>query len=134
MHYLSYPSLAYPYSHPWSIIANSSIIAQTDITSEPQNPFPPVSTKRLNTSAQRFQELMKQADLLTDKIVTSNEFAHELMNAAQLSNTKKVEELILTTGITLTIETKFTPTGISVTLANSEVEGGCCNLLMTLHW
>jgi hypothetical protein len=88
----------------------------------------------LNTSAKKFQELTKQANLLAGKIVNSKEFAHELMEAAQLSNTKKVEELILSTGITLKIKTYFNPTGIRIELNNSENEVVCCNLLMTLKW
>jgi hypothetical protein len=88
----------------------------------------------LNTSAKKFQELTKQANLLAGKIVNSKEFAHELMEAAQLSNTKMVEELILSTGITLKIKTYLNPTGIRIELNNSENEVVCCNLLMTLKW
>ncbi len=88
----------------------------------------------LNISAKRFQELLKQADLLAGKIVNSKEFAHDLMEAAQLSNTKKVEELIQSTGITLKIKTHYNPTGIRIELTNSENEVGCCDLLMTLYW
>ena len=78
---------------------------------------------------------MKQADLLVNKIVNSNEFAFELMDAAQLSNTKKVEELILSTGITIKLKTNYTPTGILIDLDNSEDdEGGCCQLRMALKW
>ncbi|KAA0967007.1 hypothetical protein FQ087_05655 [Sporosarcina sp. ANT_H38] len=77
---------------------------------------------------------MKQADLLAGKIVNSKEFAHDLMEAAQLSNTKKVDELILSTGITLKIKTYFSPTGIRIELTNAGNEGSCCNLLMTLKW
>ncbi|MBO0586855.1 hypothetical protein I2484_06030 [Sporosarcina sp. E16_8] len=77
---------------------------------------------------------MKQADLLAGKIVNSKEFAHELMEAAQLSNTKKVEDLIVSTGITLKIKTYFSPTGIRIELNNDESAGDCCHLLMTLKW
>ncbi len=131
MHYNPYPHWAYPYSNPrW--LYNEHLQPQTVL--RPPSPFPSINTQVLNTSAQRFQELLKQADLLAGKIVNSKEFAHELMEAAQLSNTKKVEELIVSTGITLKIKTYFSPSGIRIELNNAENEGGCCNLLMKLQW
>lgn len=134
MHYISYPSLAYPYFHPRMITSNSKVTNHVNTVLKQENSFPPVITKRLNTSAQRFQELMVQADLLIDRIISSNEFSYELMTAAQLSKTKEVEELILSTGITIKVETKFTPSGIHINLKNSDEGVGCCDLLMTLHW
>lgn len=133
MHYISYPSLAYPYFHP-RLATTSKVTSHVNTALDRENSFPPVKTKRLNTSAQRFQVLMEQADLLIDKIISSNEFAYELKTAAQLSETKKVEELILSTGITIEVETKFTPSGIQINLKNSDEGGSCCDLLMTLQW
>lgn len=78
---------------------------------------------------------MKQADLLAVKIVDSDEFAISLMDAAQHSNTVKVQKLVLSTGITSKVETKFTPSGIRIKLDNSvEEHDDCCNLIMSLHW
>ena len=131
MHYISYPSLADPYFHPPMKATNSKV---ANMVLKHETSFPPVNTKRLNTSAQRFQELMRQAELLIDRIANSNEFSYELMTAAQLSQTKKVDELILSTGITLKVETIYTPSGIHINLKNSEDGAGCCDLLMTLHW
>ncbi|WP_255452156.1 hypothetical protein GGGNBK_12190 [Sporosarcina sp. ANT_H38] len=131
MHYYPYPQWVYPYSDPrW--LFNNNLQPQTVLS--PPNPFPSINTQVLNTSAHSFQELLKQADLLAGKIVNSKEFAHDLMEAAQLSNTKKVDELILSTGITLKIKTYFSPTGIRIELTNAGNEGSCCNLLMTLKW
>ena len=69
MHYIYYPYLAYPNYHPRQVVPtrfNESLQSQTALM--PQNPFPPINTKLLNSSAQRFQELMKQANLLVEKI------------------------------------------------------------------
>ncbi|WP_255551148.1 hypothetical protein [Sporosarcina sp. E16_8] len=131
MHYNPYPHWTYPYSDPRRLF-NEQLHPQTVL--KPPSPFPSINTQVLNTSAQRFQELLKQADLLAGKIVNSKEFAHELMEAAQLSNTKKVEDLIVSTGITLKIKTYFSPTGIRIELNNDESAGDCCHLLMTLKW
>ncbi|MEK4403323.1 hypothetical protein MKZ26_02620 [Sporosarcina sp. FSL K6-6792] len=131
MYYNPYPHWANPYSNPlW--LYNEHVQPQTVLS--PPSPFPSINTQVLNTSALRFQDLLKQADLLASKIVNSKEFAHELMEAAQLSNTKKVDELIVSTGITLKIKTNFSPTGIRIELNNDENPGECCHLLMTLKW
>jgi hypothetical protein len=140
MQFIPYPHWAYPYSDPRWLVPDGYVSArfneylQSQTASIPQSPFPSINTQMLNTSAKKFQELTKQANLLAGKIVNSKEFAHELMEAAQLSNTRKVEELIISTGITLKIKTYFSPTGIRIELTNSENGGDCCNLLMTLKW
>lgn len=134
IHFISYPSLTLAYSHSQAVAINTDTEIHDNPDLQQTSPFPPVSIERLNTSAHNFQKLMRQADLLISKIVTSNEFAFELMEAAQLSNQKKVEKLILSTGISLKLETNYTPTGILIDLDNSEDGGGCCNLLMSLKW
>ena len=96
--------------------------------------FPPVDVGGLTDSARQFQKLMEQAGLLINSINRSRQFAFDLMNAAQLSDEKRVNELIRSTGITIKMETKFTPTGIQIILDNSEMEGGCCKLLIALRW
>ncbi len=132
MYYNPYPHRAYPYSDPLWLFNEHLLQSQAPL--RPQSPFPPINTQVLNTSAQSFQELLKQADLLAAKIVNSREFAQKLMEAAQLSNTKTVEELIVSTGITLKIKTYFTPSGIRIELNNAANAGDCCNLQMSLKW
>ena len=121
MHYVYYSTLTSHRQSPTQNAVDPSL-------------FPPVDPRLLHTSAQKFQKLMGEANKLVDKITSSNEFAYELMNQAQLSNTKKVEELIKSTGITVKVETSFTPTGIHIKLDNSEVQGRCCQMAMLLRW
>jgi len=73
---------------------------------------------------------MQQAQLLTDKIDESEQFAHDLMNAAQLSNKTEVEKLIASTGITIKFETNYTPDGIRIIFTDSD----CCKLTLNLTW
>lgn len=96
--------------------------------------FSEVNTQQLEISAHRFQELMKQANLLVNKIANSKQFAHALMFAAQQSDEKTVNELIKSTGVTIDIKTTFTPTGIRIVLDNTEKPGDCCDLLIALRW
>jgi len=95
-----------------------------------RNPFPSINTVKLKTSAKRIKIIMQQAQLLTDKIDESEQFAHDLMNAAQLSNKTEVEKLITSTGVTIKFETTYTPDGIRIIFTDS----GCCKLTLALSW
>ncbi len=94
------------------------------------NPFPSVNTNKLKISAQRVKGIMQQAQLLTDKIDGSEQFAHDLMDAAQKSNKSEVEKLIISTGITMKFETNYTPDNIRIVFTDSE----CCKLTLVLSW
>jgi len=73
---------------------------------------------------------MQQAQLLTDKIDSSQQFAHDLKNAAQLSNKTEVEKLITSTGITTKFETNYTPDNFRIHLMDS----ACCGVTLILNW
>lgn len=133
MYFVPYSYVAYPYYYPqWQAYNNESVHPRISLQS--QNQFPPVDTKQLHTSAEKFQEIIREARLLIDKIVSTPSFASELMDAAQLSNHKKVDELIASTGISIKVETTFSPTGIQIEFDNSKEGSGCCKLDMSLLW
>lgn len=133
MYFIPYTYVAYPYYYPeWQAYPNQSVHSR--ITLQTQNQFPPVNTKQLHTSAERFQIIMREARLLIDKIVSTPSFASELMNAAQQSDHKKVDDLIASTGITIKVETEFSPTGIQFEFDSTEMGEGCCKLDMSLLW
>lgn len=135
MYYLLYSPYPYLWIAPFRNVPTQAIEnLYSHIPFRPQNQFPSINTKMLNTSAKRFNEVMKQANLLINKITNSPTFAYKLMEAAQLSNKKKVKELITSAGITIKFKTKFNPSGISIELSNSETEDGCCNLHIALPW
>jgi hypothetical protein len=119
------------YFHPLSIASERSVSQNAPIT---ESPFPPVDTQRLHVSAGKMLGIIKQSQLLINKIVDSPDFATELMDAAQLSDKKKVNELIQSTGITSKVTTKYTPSGIHIEFDNDETLGGCCKLQIALRW
>ncbi|WP_318614529.1 hypothetical protein [Sporosarcina sp. YIM B06819] len=116
------------YFHPLWIASESSL------SQNAPNPFPPVSTQRLHASAEKMLEVIRQSQMLINKIVDSSNFSHDLMDAAQLSNQQKVDELIQSAGITIKVTTKFTPSGIHIELDNAEKSGECCKLQIALQW
>ena len=96
--------------------------------------YPQVDTGQLEDSVTRFQKLIKEADLLINRLANSREFSTQLMSAAQKSDKNKVIQLIREAGVSIHVTTTFTPTGIRIILDNSEVEGGCCDLMIALRW
>ena len=96
--------------------------------------YPQVDTGQLEDSVTRFQKLIKEAELLINRLANSREFSTQLMSAAQKSDKNKVIQLIREAGVSIHVTTTFTPTGIRIILDNSEVEGGCCDLMIALRW
>lgn len=144
MYYNPYPNLVYPYCYPPGIVTvpdrynpeyiQAPLQSSHQIQPQRQYQYPEVDIQQFEKSAQSFQQLIKQADLLINKLARSKEFARELMSAAQKSDDKKVNELIKSTGITIKVKTSFTPDGIRIILDNSKLEGHCCQLLIALRW
>lgn len=128
------------YLHPLWIVSDKSIpnhvnrYLDSQTAFRPDNPFPPVDTQLMHSSAKKMLELTTQSRFLINKLVDSPNFAYELMDAAQQSNQNKVNELIKSTGITSKVKTKFSPTGIHLEFENAEMPGRCCKLQMALQW
>lgn len=99
-------------------------------TSPNPNQYPPINTLKLKTSAKQIQPIMQQAQLLTEKIEGSDQFANDLKNAAQLSKQDEVQKLISSAGVTAKFEAKYTPDNIRIVLS----EGGCCSIAIILYW
>ncbi|MBK3497048.1 hypothetical protein JFL43_19850 [Viridibacillus sp. YIM B01967] len=136
MYFSPYPYFLYSNQYPQWIMSNQSSPTQIPrhlampTNSIKTSPFPPVDTHKFKTSAKEIQKIMQQAHLLVDKIALSEQFAHDLINAAQLSNKTEVDKLIASTGITITFNTKYTPDSIRISLN----ENGCCGLTVILNW
>ena len=96
--------------------------------------YPSVDTGLFTKSAETFQSLMADAKKIIDKFATSKDFAYEVMELAQKSDTEKVNQLIKSTGIENPTLVKFTPDGINITLDASVEDIDCCKLVMALHW
>ena len=135
MYYNSYPYYIYPNHYPvQSMPYYAALPLPRQIAMRPNgtsgSSFPPVDTNKLEASVKQMQKIMQQARLLVDKIATSDQFANNLMNAAQQSNKATVEQLIKSVGITIEFKTKYTPDGIQIIL----IEKDCCSLTLLLDW
>lgn len=136
MYYSSFPHGFHPRLQAFMPVY-PGYLAMPSPTPTPQSgnsPFPEVDTRKFNASATRFKELMNQANRFITTLTASDDFAHRLMNAAQLSNQEEVERLIRTTGVTITYNLQYTPDGIRIDFSNNDAENSCCTLRMVLGW
>ncbi len=96
--------------------------------------FPPVNPELLHESALESKKLMKDASTILNKLSESTGFATELMNAAQASNTSKLNELISSTGITSNVSVTYNPDGLRLEFHSKIAHLECCRLLVALRW
>jgi hypothetical protein len=87
-----------------------------------------------NESANAFKQLMKDASKVLDSLSKSKHFAQEVMSAAQVSNTTKVDELIQSTGIQSKVDASYNPDGITMKFHAKVQDTECCQLIMNLRW
>lgn len=97
-------------------------------------PYPPVDPSLFTQSANETKNLLEDASLVLTKIAESKEFASNVMNAAQKSNSEEVERLIKSTGVQSHVDTTYNPDGMNLTFS-SKIEGSdCCKLDIALRW
>ncbi len=96
--------------------------------------FPPLDVNMFNQSAIAFKNLLKDASTFLDHLADHKDFASTIMSAAQESDSKKVEKLIKSTGITSNVEPSFNPDGLTVLLIANVKGTDCCKLTMTFRW
>ncbi|WP_100011170.1 hypothetical protein [Lentibacillus sediminis] len=96
--------------------------------------YPPVNPDLFYQSANETKRLMSDAGKVLDKLANSKEFDAELMNAAQVSDTEKVKELIDSVEIDSDVHIDFNPDNLRLEF-RSQLEGTeCCRLLLALRW
>ena len=98
-----------------------------------RNPTQPDPTMFMN-SARQTKNLIKDGQLILDKIANSKPYSLDLMLAAQNSNKAKVEELIKSTGIKQKPQISYTPNGLTVTFINEQNNIDCCHLILKIRW
>lgn len=98
--------------------------------------YPPIDTSMLSESISEYQILMKQGELLLNRLRDSL-YAKKVMEAAQHGNKAEVDDLIESiSGLYVPIQTKYTPSGAIFQLQSPAVAkgGNCCTLNITLKW
>ncbi|MDN4495613.1 hypothetical protein [Ureibacillus aquaedulcis] len=101
---------------------------------QPSNrpPYPPVDADILYESANQSNKLMKEASMVLGKLASSKEFGARLMDVAQRSNTKEVERLIQSVGITSDVVVYYNPDGLEMEFRARNLD--CCKLSISMRW
>ncbi|RPF53218.1 hypothetical protein [Aquisalibacillus elongatus] len=116
------------YYYPWYDIYRSY-----QPTTQRQN-YPEVDPTQFKESAAAFQELLNDASELLGRLSESEEFAFDVMTAAQEDDLEEVKRLLESTGIHNEVEIDYNPDGITM-MMQTDVEGlDCCHLEMDLRW
>ena len=85
-------------------------------------------------SARQTRLLLKNADLLLQKLADSKPLSLDIMNAAQESKHEKVTELVKSTGVEKISEVTYNPNGLIVTFIDEPNNIDCCHLILKIRW
>ncbi|WP_127532012.1 hypothetical protein [Paenibacillus kobensis] len=95
--------------------------------------LPPVNPAMLERSAHTFQPMVQDASKVIAKL-TEHSFATTLMTAAQAGHQQEVDRMIKSAAPGSRIQTRYTPSGVVITIEPPDASSTCCNLTMTLKW
>ena len=95
--------------------------------------YPPVDISTFEQSVTSLQKAADEVDTILKKF-TEAPFARKLMTAAQTGNQQEVDHLIKSIGTSTPILTKYTPSGILLTIHAQAQTPECCIFTMYLKW
>ena len=94
---------------------------------------PPIDTTIFETSVADYRPLLAGASGVLDKL-SNKSLCYQLMAAAQAGNHHEVDRLMKLPGDGTAVSTKYTPTGLIVSIAPNKEEAPCCSLIMSMKW
>ncbi|PLR90805.1 hypothetical protein CVD19_22505 [Bacillus sp. T33-2] len=95
--------------------------------------YPSVDVSTFEHSVTAFQHTVIQASTILRKFADP-QFASRLMTAAQMGNQQEVDRIIKSIGINTPVTSKYTPTGVLLTIHAQAQGSQCCTLTMYLRW
>ncbi|WP_062350289.1 hypothetical protein [Bacillus kwashiorkori] len=96
--------------------------------------FPPVNPQMFMSAASAIDLVIEDMKKISKKIATDKDFATNVMDAAQRSQTNKVIELLKTANIKHIPSATFNPDGIHLTFRSKSQNIDCCRLELILRW
>ncbi|HAQ06686.1 MAG TPA: hypothetical protein DCR24_03845 [Bacillus bacterium] len=97
-------------------------------------PYPDVDTAIFIKSAAKAMSLMDDANLVMERIKSSQSFSNDLMSAAQQAKQTEVERLIRSTGIKKPPKITYNPDGITLDFQEDFEGKECCHIILKLRW
>jgi hypothetical protein len=130
----SYNPYSYHYSPPHIQYQPSCPNRPYYPTYLPYRTAPKVDPAIFMNSARQTRPLLKNADLLLQKLADSKQLSVDIMTAAQESKHEKVNELVSSTGIGKISEVTYNPNGLIVTFIDEPNNIDCCHLILKIRW
>ncbi|MDQ0351184.1 hypothetical protein J2R98_000987 [Alkalibacillus filiformis] len=117
-----------------NVSLNCYVYSPEIICDQQRQEFPEVDPLKFMESAEAFSHLMADGSLMLDQLSQSDELAFEVMEAAQVNDLERVQQLLQGTGVEHDLDVEFTPSGITIKMRTSANAGDCCVLTMLLRW
>lgn len=127
----------YPFKQFYLVPVNGYYsVPQPYVLARPPTPrsYPAVNTALFKQSAQSTSQLLHEITLLLNKLTADNNFARQLMTAAQAANRKEVERLVRSAGVIRKADISFTPDFFRIELTAADANPSCCKLAVSLRW
>ncbi len=96
--------------------------------------YPPVDPTIFMKSAHQSQDLLNDAQKLSNQLSNSTSFSKEIIEAAQQSKTEKVKQMINTLALKNHSDIYYNPNGITITLKPKEQHNNCCTVTLSMKW
>ena len=96
--------------------------------------LPPVQTAPLMSSANLTAELINDARTITDILASNENLVFQLIDAAQKSQTDKVNVIIKNFPVKNRLRVTYTPGIIKLRLLPLDPKNTCCSIEMSLNW
>lgn len=96
--------------------------------------LPEANPSKLINSAKDTLTLLPDVETCLKKLANSPDFSKNLMNAAQLSKTETVEQLIKSIGVKESPTIAYNPDGITLNFDHKNKPPYCCFLSVQLRW
>ncbi|GAA0456673.1 hypothetical protein [Alkalibacillus silvisoli] len=120
-----------PYNHTPTQVPH---FIYTPFLNNEREQFPEVDPSKFKESAEAFSHLMSDGSHILDELSESDELAFEVMEAAQVNDIKRVENLLKQTGVESDFEVEYTPSGLTLRMKTRANDAECCVLTMLLRW
>ncbi|SDM60854.1 hypothetical protein SAMN05443253_104240 [Bacillus sp. OK048] len=126
----------YYYHYPYPLHPRPPVYSDYQYYHPLPRQYPQVDVKIFKKSIKSYRLLMNQGSILLDRLGDSD-FDVKLMSAAQQGNKAEVDSLIKSIGLSVPVNTKFTPTGVTFELTvhtDQNAPMNCCTLKVQLQW
>lgn len=99
-----------------------------------QRVYPKVDPAIFMNSAKKSQDLLEDAQKVSNGVYHSHALSKQIMEAAQSSKTEQVKQLLASLALKNDSDIYYNPDGIVITLKPKDPRDNCCKVSLSLKW